>query len=67
MAALYEVEVRSFDQAVKRNLERFPVDFMFQLSHEEARSLKSQFVIPNPRTRSRPGLRTRCVSSLAVR
>jgi hypothetical protein len=32
-------------QAVKRNLERFPVDFMFQLTREEARILRSQTVI----------------------
>jgi len=45
LAALYGVEVRSLVQAVKRNLERFPEDFMFQLSTDEHRSLRSQSVI----------------------
>lgn len=36
LAELYEVETRSLNQAVKRNIERFPDDFMFQLSEEEA-------------------------------
>jgi hypothetical protein len=46
LAELDEVEVRTLNQAVRRNLERFPQDFMFQLSWEEAREiLRSQFVI----------------------
>ncbi len=45
LAQLYEVEARILTQAVKRNLDRFPEDFMFQLSAEEAQILKSQFVI----------------------
>jgi len=45
LAELYGVEVRVLVQAVKRNLERFPEDFMFQLSWEEACRLKSQIVI----------------------
>jgi len=44
LAALYEVETKVFNQAVKRNSERFPKDFMFQLSDEEYDSLRSQFV-----------------------
>ncbi|MDX9973054.1 MAG: ORF6N domain-containing protein [FCB group bacterium] len=44
LAALYEVEVKAFNQAVKRNIERFPEDFMFQLTPEEAQSLRSHFV-----------------------
>lgn len=44
LAHLYEVESRALVQAVKRKLERFPGDFMFQLSGEEFRSLKSQIV-----------------------
>ena len=35
LAALYQVETRVLNQAVKRNLERFPEDFMFQLTKEE--------------------------------
>jgi hypothetical protein len=45
LARLYEVEPRVLVQAVKRNLARFPEDFMFQLSEEEFRALKSQIVI----------------------
>lgn len=44
LAALYDVESRTLMQAVKRNADRFPADFMFQLSNIEARNLKSQFV-----------------------
>ncbi|MBK8726689.1 MAG: ORF6N domain-containing protein [Holophagaceae bacterium] len=44
LATLYEVEVRAFNQAVKRNLERFPEDFMFQLTQEETGFLRSQTV-----------------------
>ena len=44
LAALYGVETRVLVQAVKRNLERFPEDFMFQLSKEEADFLRSQIV-----------------------
>jgi Asp-tRNA(Asn)/Glu-tRNA(Gln) amidotransferase A subunit family amidase len=45
LAVLYGVEVRVLVQAVKRNLERFPKDFMFQLTRMEFANLKSQFVI----------------------
>ena len=44
LAALYGVETRVLVQAVKRNLERFPEDFMFQLSREEFAILRSQSV-----------------------
>jgi len=47
LAELYEVEPRALVQAVKRNLDRFPADFMFQLSEAEFANLKSQFVISN--------------------
>jgi len=45
LAELYKVEVRSLVQAVKRNIDRFPKDFMFQLSDREFKNLKSQIVI----------------------
>ncbi|MEQ1881212.1 MAG: ORF6N domain-containing protein [Burkholderiales bacterium] len=45
LAELYEVEPRALVQAVKRNVERFPEDFMFQLSAQEFANLKSQIVI----------------------
>lgn len=44
LAELYEVEPRVLVQAVKRNRDRFPEDFMFQLTREEFDHLKSQFV-----------------------
>jgi len=47
LAELYDVEPRVLVQAVKRNLDRFPQDFMFQLSKAEFTNLKSQFVISN--------------------
>lgn len=45
LAAIYGVETRALVQAVKRNIGRFPDDFMFQLSAEEYANLKSQIVI----------------------
>jgi len=44
LAALYEVEVKVLNQAVKRNADHFPEDFMFQLTAEETAFLRSQFV-----------------------
>ena len=45
LAALYGVDTRTLNQAVKRNINRFPPEFMFQLSLKEAQNLISQFVI----------------------
>lgn len=45
LAELYNVETRTLVQAVKRNIDRFPQDFMFQLNQDEFKILKSQFVI----------------------
>lgn len=47
LAQLYGVETRVLVQAVKRNLARFPEDFMFQLTAEEWQALRSQSVISN--------------------
>jgi hypothetical protein len=44
LAQLYDVEVKVLNQSVRRNIERFPSDFMFQLSRKEFLNLKSQFV-----------------------
>ncbi|WP_317898235.1 ORF6N domain-containing protein [Aurantibacillus circumpalustris] len=44
LASLYEVETKVLKQAVKRNIDRFPEDFMFELTKEESDSLRSQFV-----------------------
>ncbi len=45
LAELYGVETRALNQAVKRNADRFPVDFMFQLTRIEFENLRSQIVI----------------------
>lgn len=42
LALLYGVETRALNQAVKRNIERFPDDFMFQLDKKDVEILKSQ-------------------------
>jgi ORF6N domain len=57
LAELYEVPTGVLNQAVKRNLRRFPGDFMFQLSKEEVEHWKSQIVISNPAAKM--GLRKR--------
>jgi hypothetical protein len=45
LARLYGVEARALIQAVQRNIDRFPADFLFQLTADEHKNLKSQFVI----------------------
>ena len=49
LAALYGVEVKALNQAVKRNEERFPTDFVFQLTAEENEGLRSQTVTSKPK------------------
>ena len=49
LAELYDVETRTLVQAIKRNKQRFPPDFMFQLSKDEFDSLRSQIVISKGR------------------
>ena len=44
LANLYEVETKVLNQAVKRNIDKFPASFMFQLSADEWKNLRSQFV-----------------------
>ncbi len=51
LAELYGVETRALVQGVKRNLDRFPEDFMFQLTREELEFWRSQIVISNPAAR----------------
>ncbi len=57
LAELYDVETRRLNEQVSRNRERFPDDFMFQLSKEEFENWKSQFAISNPAAKM--GLRRR--------
>jgi len=47
LALLYGVETRILNQAVKRNISRFPADFMFELNKSEFENWKSQIVISN--------------------
>ncbi len=54
LAELYGVEPRVLVQAVKRNITRFPEDFMFQLTAKEFQGLRSQSVIPKPAGRGGP-------------
>jgi hypothetical protein len=54
LAKLYGVETRTLKQAVKRNIKRFPPDFMFELKKEEFENWRSQFVTSNS---DRMGLR----------
>jgi hypothetical protein len=49
LAHLYQVETRALVQAIKRNLDRFPEEFMFQLTAQEASGMRSQIVIASQR------------------
>ena len=50
LAKLYEIPTRVLKQAVRRNLNRFPIDFMFQLNEEESEMMRSQIVTANLRS-----------------
>ena len=56
LALLYKVETRVLNQAVKRNISRFPEDFMFQLTLEEMENMSSQFVTTYPSKRPKTAL-----------
>ena len=56
LAELYEVETRVLNQAVKRNIDIFPEDFMFQLSNTEWESMSSQIVMTYPIKRPKTAL-----------
>ena len=56
LAELYEVETRALNQAVKRNLDIFPDDFMFKLSQTEWESMSSQIVMTYPIKRPKTAL-----------
>jgi hypothetical protein len=47
LAEMYGVEVKRLNEQVRRNLNRFPADFMFQLTKQEFKDLKSQFATSN--------------------
>ena len=48
LAQLYRVETKTLVRAMKRNIDRFPDDFMFQLTNKELEKWRSQFVTSNP-------------------
>ncbi|MDE6329200.1 MAG: ORF6N domain-containing protein [Muribaculaceae bacterium] len=52
LARLYGVETRVLNQAVKRNIERFPEDFMFQLTKDESQNLISQIATSSSRSQN---------------
>ena len=54
LARLYQVETKALNQAVKRNAERFPSDFMFRLTAEEVLNMRSQIVTALKRNTSAP-------------
>jgi hypothetical protein len=56
LAELFGVKTKVFNQAVLRNLKRFPIDFMFRLDQKEFESLRSQFVTSNRGGRRSPPL-----------
>ena len=57
LATLYELPTKALNQTVRRNLERFPEDFAFQLNTEEFKKWRSQIVTSNPTAKT--GLRRR--------
>ena len=56
LAEMYEVETRVLNQAVKRNIERFPEDFMFQLAKDEWQNMSSQFVMTSRNKRPKTAI-----------
>ncbi len=56
LAQLYEVETRAMNQAIKRNMDIFPEDFMFRLTKEEWEGMSSQFVMTYPIKRPKTAL-----------
>jgi hypothetical protein len=58
LASLYGVTTKRLNEQAKRNAERFPADFMFQLTAEESSSLRSQFATSNTARSARGGRRS---------
>jgi hypothetical protein len=56
LAKRYEVETRVLNQAVKRNIRRFPPDFMFQLTKQEWENMSSQIVMTSPSKRPKSAM-----------
>jgi len=61
LAALYEVETKVFNQAVKRNIDSFPEDFLFRLTKKEWTAMRSQFVTASEQVSENQGtISTNC-------
>ena len=63
LAEIYGYEVKNLNQQVKRNIVRFPEDFMFQLTREEVEFVKSQIVILNNVEHAQENLKSQIVTS----
>lgn len=63
LAALYEVETKVFNQAVKRNIKRFPKDFMFQLTRTEWYDIKTMAISESIRVQQLAANRSQVVAS----
>ena len=63
LADIYGYEVKNLNQQVKRNIVRFPEDFMFQLTREEMEFVKSQIVTPNDVEQVQESLKSQIVTS----
>ena len=63
LAELYEVETKVLNQAVKRNIKRFPADFMFRLSISEWQNIRSQFVTLNTNNNNQQSMRSQIVTT----
>ena len=63
LASLYQVETKALKQAVKRNIDRFPEDFMFELAKEESEFLRLQIVTLEKKTGINSNLRSQIVTS----
>ena len=59
LARIYGVATKALNQAVKRNIEKFPVDFMFQLAPQEVKEMWSQIVTGSQKHREESGTRRR--------
>lgn len=61
LAKLYQVETKALNQAVKRNIERFPADFMLRLAAEDVLNMRSQIVTASKRSTSAAPFQLRLV------
>ena len=67
LAEMYGVQTKVLNQAVKRNIERFPSDVMFQISSEETQDWRSQIMTAERGTEDETNLRSQFVTSNAIK